>query len=69
MKWLATVRYNDDPDGYLIHLGMKGTREGFYAVDDSGESINAVLGFCEEDVRDIIEDEYGSYDTFQWLDS
>lgn len=69
MKWLATIRFNDDPDGALIHLGMEGTREGFTTVDDSGQSINAVLGFCAEDVRDNIEAEYGSYETLQWLDT
>ena len=69
MRWLATVRFNDDPDGALIHLGMEGTREGFETVNDTGQAINAYLGFCEEDVRDNIFSEYGRYETFQWLDT
>lgn len=68
MKWLATVHVPDDPSAPVKHLGLEGTREGFVAVDDSGESINAAIGFTEEDVRDIIEAEFGYYDTFQWLD-
>ncbi len=68
MKWLASIHYNDDPYAPVLRLGMEGTSDGFLAVDEEGELISTELGYSVEDIRAIIADFCGHYDTFQWLD-
>jgi hypothetical protein len=69
MHWVASVHYNDDPYEPELKLGIEGTAEGFLAVDGEGELISTESCFTEEDVCALIEEFYGHYNTFRWLNS
>lgn len=69
MKWIASIHANDEPDAPVLRLGYEGTSDGFLIVDDDGGYPTDEPGYTVEDVRAIIEELFGYYDTFQWLDS
>ena len=66
-KWVAKINEEDSDFGEEILLGISGGEYGFEVVlsneDDSGVLPEASI----EEAMESLEDYYGGYDTFVWL--
>ena len=68
MKWIAKIREYDNSFGDEILLAIAGGEAGFEVVMSSGDDADVFPGDTYEEARENLEDCYGHYDTFRWLD-
>ncbi len=66
-KWIAKINENDDIFGDEILMGIQGGEAGFEVVLSNEEDSDVLPGYTEEEARENLEDYYGYYDTFSWL--
>ncbi len=69
MKWIAKINEYDDSFGDEILLGIAGGETGFEVVLSNDEDSDVIPGDTFEEARENLEDYYGYYDTFAWLES
>ncbi len=68
-KWIAKINENDESYGDEILLGIQGGAAGFEIVLSNEDDSDVLPGITEEEARENLEDYYGYYDTFVWLDA
>ena len=68
-KWIAKINENDESYGDEILLGIQGGATGFEIVLSNEDDSDVLPGITEEEARENLEDYYGYYDTFVWLDA
>ena len=68
-KWIAKIRENDDFYGEEIRLGIAGGEDGFDIIMSNDEDSGVMPGMTVEEARENLEDYFGYYDTFSWLDA
>ena len=68
-KWIAKVHENDDFYGEEIRLGIAGGEDGFDIIMSNDEDSGVMPGMTVEEARENLEDYFGYYDTFRWLDA
>lgn len=69
MKWIAKINEYDESFGEEILLGIAGGETGFEIVMSNDEDSDVFPGDTYEEAKENLEDYYGYYDTFQWLDA
>ncbi len=69
MKWIAKINEYDDSYGEEIFLGISGGEAGFEVTMSNGDDSDVFPGDTFEEARENLEDIYGYYDTFRWLDN
>lgn len=67
-KWIAKINENDDSYGDEILIGVAGGETGFEIVLSNEDDSGVMPGMTEEEARENLEDYYGYYDTFVWLE-
>lgn len=68
MKWIAKINEYDESYGDEILLGITGGETGFEIVLSNDEDSDVMPGDTYEEARENLEDYYGYYDSFVWLD-
>lgn len=69
MKWIAKINEYDDSFGDEILLGIAGGETGFEVIMSNDEDSDVFPGDTFEEAKENLEDYYGCYDTFAWLES
>ncbi len=67
-KWIAKINENDDSFGDEIFMAIAGGEAGFEVILSNEDDSGVMPGYTEEEARENLEDYYGYYDTFQWLE-
>jgi hypothetical protein len=67
-RWIAKINENDDSFGDEILIGVAGGETGFEIVLSNEDDSGVMPGMTEEEARENLEDYYGYYDTFVWLE-
>jgi hypothetical protein len=67
-RWLAKINENDDSYGDEILIGVAGGETGFEIILSNEDDSGVMPGMTEEEARENLEDYYGYYDTFVWLE-
>jgi hypothetical protein len=67
-RWIAKINENDDSYGDEILIGVAGGETGFEIVLSNEDDSGVMPGMTEEEARENLEDYYGYYDTFVWLE-
>ena len=67
-KWVAKFNENDDPFGEEIYIGIAGGEYGYDAFLSNDEDSDVFPGVTPDETRENIEDAYGYFETFVWLD-
>lgn len=68
-KWIAKINENDDMFGDEILMAIAGGETGFEVILSNEDDSGVLPGYTEEEARENLEDYYGYYDTFAWLDA
>lgn len=50
-------------------MGITGGETGFEIILSNDDDSGVMPGYTEEEARENLEDYYGYYDTFSWLDA
>jgi hypothetical protein len=67
-RWIAKINENDDSYGDEILIGVAGGETGFEIVLSNEDDSGVMPGMTEQEARENLEDYYGYYDTFVWLE-
>jgi len=67
MKWIAKINENDDFFGDEILMGVAGGEYGFEVVLSNGDDSGVLPAATVEDAMEAMEDYYGCYDTFSYV--
>jgi hypothetical protein len=65
---MAKINENDDSFGDEILIGVAGGETGFEIILSNEDDSGVMPGMTEEEARENLEDYYGYYDTFVWLE-
>ena len=68
MKWIAKFNEYDESFGDEVLVGIAGGETGFEIILSNDEESDVMPGDTYEEARENLEDFYGYYDTFVWLD-
>ncbi|MDD6024612.1 MAG: hypothetical protein PUC06_10325 [Oscillospiraceae bacterium] len=68
MKWIAKINEGDSSFGDEIYLAIVGGESGFEIVMSNEDDSDVMPGMTREEARENLEDCFGYYDTFVWLD-
>ena len=68
-KWIAKINEDDSFYGDEILLGIEGGEAGFEVVMSNEEDSDVVPGMTREEARSNLEEVFGFYETFSWLDT
>lgn len=69
MRWIAKINEYDDSFGEEILMAICGGEAGFEVIMSNGDDSDVFPGDTFEEAKENLEDYYGYYDTFQWLDT
>lgn len=67
-RWIAKINEEDYAFGEEILLGIQGGEAGFEVILSNDDDSGVMPGMTEEEARENLEDYYGYYETFTWLD-
>lgn len=68
MKWIAKFNEYDESFGDEVLVGIAGGETGFEIILSNDEESDVMPGDTYEEARENLEDFYGYYDTFAWLE-
>lgn len=68
MKWIAKFNEYDESFGDEVLVGIAGGETGFEIILSNDEESDVMPGDTYEEARENLEDFYGYYDTFVWLE-
>ena len=67
-KWIAKINEYDDSYGEEIYLSIVGGEAGFEVIMSNEEDSGVLPGMTREEAKENLEDCFGYYDTFAWLE-
>ena len=67
-KWVAKFNENDDLFGEEVLCAIAGSEYGYEVILSNGDDSDVFPGVTEDETRENLEDAYGYYETFAWLD-
>lgn len=69
MRWIAKINEYDASYGDEILLGITGGETGFEVILSNEEDSDVMPGDTYDEAKENLEDYYGYYDTFSWLET
>ncbi len=68
-RWVAKINEDDDFYGDEIQLGIVGSEDGFDIIMSNEDDSGVMPGMTPEEAMENLEECFGFYETFAWLDS